>query len=189
MSAGLSGRRAAQVLGRAGGGGEGETGNILEARKPFRVWSAPSNSHRAQLRNRHVRPALQQAASACTCPASFLWDPGGEPRGRMRENEPTEGCGHKLASCHQGACQRAAGGLFFWVCSQPGGGVPGRGLALFGKSCVYLAGAAACGLCMKQLSHHWAVSPLALEEATGPTQERVWAGPAERRLVHPTESH
>lgn len=109
----------------------------------------------------------------------------------MRENEPLEGCGHELAGCHHGACLRAAGGAFLLgLLTEPGGGVSGRALPLFGKSCLHLAGTAACGLSKEQLSCHWAwppqaECPLALEEAPGPTQERVWAGLAERRLAHP----
>lgn len=49
---------------------------FLEALKPFRFWSVPSNSHRVELLQSLCGDRTESgAASVCTCPASCLWDP------------------------------------------------------------------------------------------------------------------
>lgn len=56
---------------------------FLEALKPFRFWSIPNNSHRVKaLKSPCGDRAVSTAASAYTCPNSFLWDPvrGTKPR-------------------------------------------------------------------------------------------------------------
>ena len=49
---------------------------FLEALKPFRFWRVPSNSHRVEPLKLPCGDWTESgAASACTCPASFLGDP------------------------------------------------------------------------------------------------------------------
>lgn len=137
---------------------------FLEALKPFRFWSLPSNSHRVKpLKLPCGEPGpgagLPQSAPA---PLPFLGPcegNGAAPQGRHEENGLMEGCGHQLAGCHCNACQQATGWLFFRVCSQSQGGwVPGE-YFLFGKSCIHLACFAARGLLIEELSCHRAWTP------------------------------
>lgn len=140
---------------------------FLEALKPFRFWSLPSNSHRVKL----LKSPCGETGLGAGLPQSALGSlpfsgpcerNGAAPQGRCEENGLIEGCGHQLAGCHHNACQQAAGWLFFWVCSQSQGGwVPGRVFPLFGKSHIHLAGSAAHGLLTEELSCHWAWTPQA----------------------------
>lgn len=60
---------------------------FLEALKPFRFWSIPSNSHRVEpLKSPCGDWTESSAASVCTCPTSFLWDPVRGTKQRPRED-------------------------------------------------------------------------------------------------------
>lgn len=93
---------------------------FLEALKPFRFWSVPSNSHRVEPLKSPCGDWIEsRAASFCTCLSVGPRERSrAAPQGGCGENELIEGCGHQLASCHGDACRQAAGWLFFWVCSQ-----------------------------------------------------------------------
>lgn len=84
----LSGIHASHILGRAGSGGEGETGNLSGGSEAIPVLESPQQLPQSQA----FEIALwrdwteRRIASICSSSASFLWDPVRGTEQRPRED-------------------------------------------------------------------------------------------------------
>lgn len=105
---------ASHVLGRAGCGGEGETGSLSGGSEAILGLERPQHLPRS----RAFETAVWRGCTAGSC-HRLLWarcpyvGPG---RGRCEENEPTEGCGPGWQAATPVPVSRPW--WLFWVCSQ-----------------------------------------------------------------------